>query len=135
MSEPHAKNLGRLGEQLAEEYLCKAGFTVLCKNYRAHMSDLDEPSKPGKPGRLIGEIDLVARRGSMLVFVEVKTRSSQRFGAPAEAVTRVKQQKLRAAAQTYLIEQPGKYQSMRFDVVEVLIMNGQAYIHHIPEAF
>ena len=67
-----------------------------------------------------GELDLVVRRGRELVFVEVKTRRTDRFGLPAEAVTRDKQRRLRALASRYL-EATGRARgSLRFDVVSIL---------------
>ena len=68
-----------------------------------------------------GELDLVVRRGSELVFCEVKARSSDRYGVPAEAVTPAKQRRLRLLATRFLADQAGlRPSSLRFDVVAVL---------------
>jgi putative endonuclease len=67
-----------------------------------------------------GELDLVVQRGRELVFVEVKTRTSDRFGLPAEAVTVRKQQRLRGLAVRFLAEAGGGASSLRFDVVAIL---------------
>lgn len=98
------KRLGTVGEQLAASWYERQGFTVLARNWRCRH----------------GEIDLIARRGDLVVFAEVKARSSLRFGVPAEAVTPRKQQRLRVLAGRWLAEHhPGRVE-VRFDVVSVL---------------
>ncbi|HKM40245.1 MAG TPA: YraN family protein, partial [bacterium] len=80
------KTVGKQGEEFAQRYLARLGYRIIERNF----------SCP------IGEIDLIAQDGNTLVFIEVKTRSSLRFGLPEEAVTRTKQQKLRNVASYYL---------------------------------
>jgi putative endonuclease len=110
---------GDAGEQAAAAHLRAAGYGILALKYRV------------KPG----EVDIVAARGDMLVFVEVKTRRSGGYGTPAEAVTARKQGKIIAAAQCYL-KHHGLYdRPMRFDVIEVLLAGGRAKINHIENAF
>ena len=82
---PRAHLLGREGERLAARFLERRGYRVLGSGFRARR----------------GEIDLVCRRGDRLVLVEVKTRSSDRFGTPAEAVGARKRRALLAAAAEY----------------------------------
>ncbi len=65
------KILGNLGETIAENYLKKSGYNIVCKNFRCS----------------IGEIDIIALNKNSLIFVEVKTRTSTKFGYPKEAVT------------------------------------------------
>ncbi|GAB4501189.1 MAG: YraN family protein [Anaerolineales bacterium] len=84
----HNQKLGRWGEEAAADYLQKIGYTLIEKN--AHASH--------------GEIDLVTRLGDVTVFVEVKTRSSQTFGLPEEAVSPRKLAHMRAAAERYAAE-------------------------------
>jgi putative endonuclease len=98
--------IGRFGEQLAATYLCEAGLTIVERNWRC--SD--------------GELDIVAREGEVLVFVEVKTRSSVAFGDPAEAVDRAKANQLRKLALRWLAEHRdvAYWSQLRFDVVAVL---------------
>lgn len=99
--------VGRFGEQLAATYLCDAGLTILERNWRC--SD--------------GELDIVARDGEVLVFVEVKTRSSVAFGDPAEAVNPAKANRLRTLALRWLAEHREDdtyWPQLRFDVVSVL---------------
>ena len=99
-----AKNelLGPWGERCAAEYLRRRGFTLVACNYRCRF----------------GEIDIIARNREYLTFVEVKLRKSTAFGQPGEFVDRRKQERLRAAAQMYLSENPTALQP-RFDVVEI----------------
>lgn len=111
--------LGREGEGIAAEHLQAGGYEILARNVRTKL----------------GEIDLLARHRGMLVFVEVKTRTSVRFGSGAEAVDARKQARLRRLAQAYLgpaIES----QPIQFDVVDVLIAPGESpIVRHIAAAF
>jgi len=101
--------VGRFGEQVAAAHLEAAGLVVLDRNWRCRE----------------GELDIVARDGSELVFVEVKTRSSLSFGSPAEAVGRVKAARIRQLALRWLAAARERdpelaWSSLRFDVVSVL---------------
>lgn len=96
------QRMGRWGEAAAAEYLVKQGYEILARNVRsAH-----------------GEIDIVARQGEVLVFVEVKARASGRFGHPEEAVTLRKQAHILSAAESYLQEHP-EYDAWRVDAISV----------------
>ena len=97
------QTLGRWGEETAARYLTARGYRILERNLRTPY----------------GEIDLVARQGGQLVFVEVKTRTSHAFGYPEEAVTRRKQAHLLAAARHYLQDHPEQFADWRVDVVAV----------------
>lgn len=109
---------GATGEELACGWLTTKGFTVLHRNWRH--------------GR--HEIDIVARDGRFLVVVEVKTRSSDRWGHPEEAVDRAKQRKLMAAAEALVHSIPEDLE-LRFDVLGItLTADGPAFFH-IPNAF
>ena len=93
--------LGVLGEELAFHYLRKSGYKVLLRNYESPM----------------GEIDLIAKEKGSLVFVEVKTRSNDAMGDPAEAVTRFKRHQIVKSAQ-YYVKRYGIHEiPCRFDVV------------------
>jgi len=85
--------LGEWGERLAAVYLRAKGYRVLARRWRA--------------GRL-GEIDLIALRGGTLVFVEVRTRSSRRFGTPEESLTPAKCRRLECLAEAYLTSLPAQ---------------------------
>ncbi len=113
-------NLGAQGEDLATDYLKTKAFKILVRNYR----------------QKTGEIDIIARDGECLVFIEVKTRTSLRFGQPYEAVTPKKQAQINRVALDYITRNKLHNQPMRFDVVSVLIQkNEKADINHLPSCF
>ena len=97
------QSLGRLGERLAEKYLIAQGYTILERNVRSRY----------------GELDLIASDKGMLVFVEVKTRSSFAFGYPEAAVTQQKQNHILEAASYYLMEHPKLCGDWRVDVIAI----------------
>ncbi|MBU0946302.1 MAG: YraN family protein [Proteobacteria bacterium] len=112
--------LGKQGEDLAAHHLIKLGFSILARNYR----------------QKIGEIDIIARDGNCLVFVEVKTRKTLRFGQPFEAVTTKKQAQLTRVALDYLNRNKLLDQPARFDVISILLPDkGKVAIEHIPNCF
>ena len=111
----YKKLLGRAGELKAAEYLKKKGYKVLQTNYKTHL----------------GEIDIIAEQQSEIVFVEVKTRTSEDFGLPSEAVNAKKIEKYYKVATEYLVRTKKTDSPCRFDVIE--IENGQ--INHIINAF
>lgn len=117
---PHLA-LGRRGEDLAAQFLRKNGHKVLRRNFRAPHG---------------GEVDLVCRdkRHSELVFVEVKTRSSEEFGRPIDAVDAKKRRLILRGAMTWLkmLDMPDI--TFRFDVVEVVMLE-EPEIRHIENAF
>src|SRR3990170_4125790 len=96
--------LGAAGEAAAAAWYVRRGYTVVARNWRCRD----------------GELDLVVRRGRELVFVEVKARTTDRFGIPAEAVTLRKQRRLRALAARYLSDTGTRAGTLRFDVVAIL---------------
>ena len=98
---------GRLGEDLAHRYLRKHGCTIVAHNFTARSG--------------AGEIDLVAWEGGVLVFVEVKTRSSVDFGAPDAAVDEEKQRRIAIAAREYGRRARVEESRMRFDTISVLL--------------
>lgn len=111
--------LGQRGEALAAEFLKAKGFEILVQNFRC--------------GR--NEIDLIARRGNVISFVEVKTRRSSDFGHPAEAVTKAKQRELAKAAQCYIERAAHHSVSYRFDVVAIWMHHTPPTIELIEDAF
>ncbi|MFO7588206.1 MAG: YraN family protein [Gemmatimonadota bacterium] len=111
---------GKRGESIAAEWLEGRGLNVIARNWRA--------------GRL--EIDLVAREGRAVVFVEVKTRRLGSGGRPAEAVDDRKRRNLVRAAGAWIAAHPGTGGEFRFDVVEVtLAAGGPPLVDHWPDAF
>lgn len=111
--------LGRTGEELAAQALEAAGFKIVARNFRTRL----------------GELDLVARDGRVLVFVEVKARSGRAYGSGAEAVDWHKQQRLRRLACAFLGEELNDT-AIRFDVVDVSFWPGERpVLRHIANAF
>ncbi len=111
---------GRIGEDAAELLYVRRGYRVVARNWRCR----------------IGELDLVLRRGDVLVFCEVKTRRGSRFGGGFEAVDRRKQQKVRALAQTFLLQMRAGSPAVRFDVASVFVHpNGSASVQLFEDAF
>ena len=104
-SRDYKRRLGRRGEEIAVAYLRRQGYRILARNWRC----------------AAGELDIVAREGETLAFVEVRTRRGDRFGTPEESITPAKQAKLVELAQTYLQENGLTDQNWRIDVVAVEI--------------
>lgn len=116
-----AKHLdtGKLGEEIAKRYLKAKGFLILETNWRFK--------------RL--EVDLIAKDGEVLVFIEVKTRSYDYFGRPEEFVDTKKERHLSVAAAEYM-ERTGHEWAIRFDVVSVLLKNDNDWeVEYLPDAF
>ncbi len=112
-------DLGKNGEATARDYLLSRGYEIIAVNWRF--------------GR--AEIDLVARQGDILVFVEVKTRSSSRFGEPAAFLSRAQEQRLTDAAGVYM-ESAGYDGEIRFDVIGVVWSDeGPPLLDHVEDAF
>ena len=114
-----SKALGDRGEAYAANYLRQNGYRILTCNYRTK----------------IGEIDLIAEDQDTLVFIEVKTRSSLRYGMPAEAVNYKKKQKIIQTAYWYLCAQHRENAICRFDVLEVYAVGDRWNVHQIKNAF
>jgi putative endonuclease len=112
--------LGDRGEAAAAAELEAAGLQILARNYRCPF----------------GEIDLIANDGGVLVFVEVKTRSSAAFGAPRDAVTAAKRRKLARSASHYMLAHCEQECAYRADIVEVALLRGRvAAVRHLKGAF
>jgi putative endonuclease len=105
--------LGKDGEQLAAAYLLQKGYIILHRNWRhSHY-----------------EIDIIAQRNEVLHFIEVKIRSSKKFGLPEDAVDKKKFQRLLNAADEFLYQHP-QYRHVQYDIVAINTFKGQA-----PEYF
>lgn len=108
--------LGRYGEELAVRHLERSGLTILSRNWRCDL----------------GELDVVARDGSSLVVCEVKTRRSDRYGQPVEAVGPRKVRRLRRLAVRWLEEHQVHAGEIRFDVIGILQPPaGGPILHHV----
>jgi putative endonuclease len=114
-----AKEFGKRGEELAAKRLVGLGYEVLDKNYRTP----------------VGEIDIVAKDGGTLVFVEVKSRRDENFGPPELAVNHHKRRQLTRAALLYLTRKGKHHMPCRFDVVCVSVMQGGEKVSVIRDAF
>ncbi|HEY3381900.1 MAG TPA: YraN family protein [Vicinamibacterales bacterium] len=113
-------SLGKSGEDLACRELERRGYAILARRYRTRF----------------GEIDIVARDGPTIVFIEVKARTSDRYGDPAEAVTLHKQAKVTAMAEDYLARRGLFGAPCRFDVVGVIFApDGKLRLEVIQSAF
>jgi putative endonuclease len=111
--------LGEQAEEQCAEYLQRAGYRVRERNWWVRE----------------GELDIVAERGELLCFVEVRMRSSAVFGDPSLTVTREKQRRVVRAALRYLQRWPAPQRMIRFDVMTVLGRGKDAVIEHLPGAF
>lgn len=117
----HKKDaLGRYGEELAARFLVKQGWTVVDRNWRCSA----------------GELDIVAERSGVLVICEVKARRSLRFGSPLEAVTPQKLQRLRRLAGMWLASHPQHPNTVRIDVISVLVDDaGMTRLQHVEGVY
>lgn len=112
--------LGRRGEKQAERYLRRLGYRIVTRNYTCPL----------------GEIDLVALDGKIVVFVEVKTRSDRDHADPEDAVNPSKQKRLIRAARFFIQQTRSEDRMVRFDVVGIVVdEQGRFVIEHTPDAF
>ncbi|MGD1009940.1 MAG: YraN family protein [Candidatus Aminicenantales bacterium] len=112
--------VGRTGEAMALKYLRRKRYRIVETSFRLFR----------------GEIDIIARDGNTLVFVEVKTRTSGAYGRPEEAVTPAKQRQIRKVAQGYLFKRRLGDVPCRFDVIAISQNDGPGYaIDHFADAF
>lgn len=115
------KDLGNLGETIACDYLIKQGYHIIQRNFSCK----------------VGELDIIATDNDFLVFIEVKTRTSDRFGLPSESVSYSKQKKIVKTALCFIAYKKLFDYMSRFDVIEVTV--GESYEAHqinlIKDAF
>ncbi len=112
------QRVGKQGEEIAEKYLKKQGYKILNKNFRCKQ----------------GEIDLIASDKNEIVIIEVKTRTSNTYGNPADAVDIRKQRHIYNAAQYYLYKNKLETKQIRIDVIEIYIEGKKIKINHIKKA-
>ena len=112
---------GKYGEDLACEYLKKLNYIIIERNFSCYQ----------------GEIDIVAKdtRKNELVFIEVKTRTSFKYGSPIDAVDKNKQNHLFKACQYYLYKYHLNHLYVRVDVIEIFVQNNVPCIHHVKQIF
>lgn len=110
-------DLGKKGEELAIQYLLANDYQIIERNFRSRL----------------GEIDIIARDKQELVFIEVKTRTSNQYGEPCEAVDDTKIKHILRVAEYYIYIKKIKNTYMRFDVIEVKVSNDNYKINHIKQ--
>lgn len=109
---------GKLGEDLAAQFLINKGYIILERNWRSHHK----------------EVDIIALDGKTLVIVEVKTRKSNEYGLPDLAVDKRKQRLLISAANVYILSHSIDLEA-RFDIVSIHFEGGNPVIEHYQDAF
>jgi len=120
-----AAETGRLGEDVAVDLLEAKGYRILDRNYRFSREEVDIVAFQPTP----------KNDGGMLVFVEVKARRGTGFGRPEDAVDKAKQLAIRRVAEAYLHERRLMPAPVRFDVIAVLLGDGEPEIEHFENAF
>lgn len=106
--------IGKYGEDLAVKYLLKNNYIIIDRNYRCNF----------------GEIDIIAHNKKELVFIEVKTRTSNKFGTGVEAINKAKQKHIYKTAQYYLYGNRENNVKIRIDAIEINIFNTGVFINH-----
>ena len=111
------RKFGIIGEKIAQKYLKNNGYKIIENNYYTRN----------------GEIDIIANKEKYIVFVEVKTRTNEKYGKPSEAVNKAKKLHMRRSAAIFLRENNFSKFIIRFDVIEVYMINGKCKINHIKQ--
>ena len=109
--------IGKQGEELARKYLLKKGYNIIEKNFMARQ----------------GEIDIIALDKDELVFIEVKTRTNQKYGKPASAVDYNKRKHMINTIKYYLYSRGMENQFVRIDIIEVYLYNNKFKINHLKQ--
>lgn len=113
------KETGKLGEDIAVHYLKQNGYVILDRNFECRQ----------------GEIDIIALDKKEIIFIEVKTRTSNKYGTPSEAVNKIKQKHMLQTIKYYLYIRNLSDEFIRIDVIEVYIKNNVYKVNHIKQAF
>lgn len=114
------KDIGKRGEDIAADYLKRHNFSIILRNYRKNY----------------GELDIIAEHEGDLVFIEVKTRTTESHGSAEEAVTLSKQRQIIKLATVYISEHALYDQNVRFDVISILLQKNKVLkLNHIQHAF
>lgn len=110
---------GKWGEEQATIYLREKGYKIIKRNQRTPY----------------GEIDIIAEKDKTLIVIEVKARSSEKYGNPEEAVTRKKQERIRKSLIWWVQQNSYSYEEIRFDVIGILRKDDQWKIKHWISSF
>lgn len=113
------QTLGKYGEDVAAKYLEDRGYEIIERNWRCDL----------------GELDLIARQKSKIVFVEVKTRRGTGYGHPFEAITSIKIARMRKLVSQWCLRNGQTGFDIRLDAIAVLVRNGKVGIEHIKQVF
>ena len=113
----YKQELGQIGEKIASEYLLENNYRIISRNFRTRL----------------GEIDIIAIDKDELVFIEVKSRTTDKYGKPSEAVDYEKIKHILRVAEYYLYVNKIENVYCRIDVIEVIINKEQYYINHIKQ--
>lgn len=113
------QEIGKLGEDIATNYLIEKGYIILDRNFECRQ----------------GEIDIIAKDEKEIVFIEVKTRTSNKYGTPSEAVNKIKQKHMLQSMKYYLYIKNLSQEFIRIDVIEVYINVNIVEVNHIKQAF
>ena len=111
------RKFGIIGEKIAQKYLKDNKYEIIENNYYTRN----------------GEIDIIASKNNYIIFVEVKTRTNEKYGKPSEAVNKTKKIHMKRSAAIFLKENNFSKFIVRFDVIEVYIINGKCKINHIKQ--
>ena len=117
MIKVNKKQVGTIGEKIAQTYLKKSGYKIICTNYYT----------------ISGEIDIIAIKNENLIFIEVNTRTNMNYGYPSESVSNIKKKHMKRSAAIFLTHNNYCRHIIRFDVIEILIMKGKCKINHIKQ--
>lgn len=112
------QTIGRKGENLAVDYLIKQGYHILVRNYRFKKS----------------ELDIICEHDNLLVFIEVKTRSSRTFGEPESFVSESQRNSIIRGAEEYILEINWQG-DIRFDIVAIIQTTTEQEVFHLKDAF
>lgn len=110
---------GKKGEKIAAAYLRSVGYNILCMNYRFRRC----------------EVDIIARDGETMVFIEVKTRRSLRFGHPILSITPSKKRNILKVAGAFVEKNNFPCSKIRFDVLTVIFAGNKPLVDHVRDAF
>ena len=111
------RKFGIIGEKMAQKYLKDNKYEIIENNYYTRN----------------GEIDIIASKNNYIIFVEVKTRTNDKYGRASEAVHKIKKIHMKKSAAIFLKENNFSRFTIRFDVIEVYMINGKCKINHIKQ--
>lgn len=121
MQKLKKKEIGKIGENIACDYLKQKEYKVIERNFRCRQGEID-----------IIAIDILKEE---IVFIEVKSRTSLEYGEPAEAVDRIKQKHIYQSARYYIYKNEIKDIAIRLDIIEVYLYRNNNKVNHIKQAF